>query len=589
MCGIVGYIGNQNATPILFNGLKRLEYRGYDSAGIATIDSNGISIKKSEGRLCNLIQIASSECGNIGIGHTRWATHGCPDAKNAHPHLSQSGAFAIVHNGIIENYAELKSFLSIRGFTFVSDTDSEVIAHLLDYYYDGDVIEAILATSSRLVGSYALGIICRDDHRLFAIKKDSPLVVGLSKSEAYIASDMQALTDKTRDFYILDSGEIAIISIVGGLPKIRVMNTRGKTIQKDTYRAEAEGETADKGDYPHFMLKEIYEQPAAIERTLKAQLNAPLPFLSNIGGMHIIGCGSAYHAALMGKYVIEALTGMRVNADIASEFRYRNPRLQSSDLLLAISQSGETADTIGACLVAQNKCKTACIVNVPESSLTHIASPMYTYAGSEVAVATTKGFTTQLLNLYVITLRLLQKRGDIRAKLLQDELTALPFAIAKALELEGQIKNLSPIVASHETAYFIGRGADYASAKESALKLKEISYIHADCYPAGELKHGTISLIEKGSVVVAIATDQALLDKTVSNIIEVKARGAFVIGISCFDISHVCDKLISIPQAQYTSPILASVAAQLLAYHVALARGCDIDKPRNLAKSVTVE
>ncbi|MCH5164321.1 MAG: glutamine--fructose-6-phosphate transaminase (isomerizing) [Clostridiales bacterium] len=584
MCGIVGYYGNEDASPLLINGLSRLEYRGYDSAGIAVLHNGKIDVQKAEGRLSNLIGLTTDMHGSIGIGHTRWATHGAPEVRNAHPHISKSGRFALVHNGIIENYKELKSFLEARGFTFVSDTDSEVIAHLIDFYYTGDVITALIKAANRLSGSYALGIICNNDNRLFAIKKDSPLVVGLCGKDTFIASDMQALLDKTRDFYILDNGEIAVIG-----DTVDILNLSGEHIQKQIYHATWDKTEADKNGYPHFMLKEIYEQPEALERTLKAHLYAPLPFLYDINSIHIIGCGSAYHAALMGKYIIEALTGIRVNADIASEFRYRNPIIKPDDLLLAISQSGETADTIGALEIGANKCKSACIVNVPESTLTHKSTPMYTFAGPEVAVATTKGFTTQLLNLYIIAAKLLKKRGDDRVQSLIEEIEALPTLVQQTLTLEPQLKELGKRIAPHSYAFFIGRGADYAAAKESALKLKEISYIHADCYPAGELKHGTISLIEEGSVVVAIATDKALLDKTISNIIEVKARGAFVIGISCFDLSKVCDVTVTVPATQFVSPLLASVACQMLAYHTAAAKGCDIDKPRNLAKSVTVE
>ncbi len=583
MCGIVGYIGDEQATPLLLNGLKRLEYRGYDSAGIAVLDDGKISVAKAEGRLANLAATANIR-GNIGIGHTRWATHGGPEVRNAHPHLSKSGRFAIVHNGIIENYKELKYFLELRGFEFVSDTDSEVIAHLIDFYYVGDVITALIKAACRLKGSYALGVICSDEPKLYAVKKDSPLVVGLCEKSTFIASDMQALTDKTRNFYIMDNGEIAVIG-----KDARILNMNGEPIKKSVYHAVWDNAVAQKQGYAHFMLKEIHEQPQAIKRTLDAHMNSSLDFLDGINSIHIIGCGSAYHAALMGKYIIESLTGIRVNADIASEFRYRNPIIRGDDLLLAISQSGETADTIGALKIGAGRCKSACIVNVPESTLTHISSPMYTLAGPEVAVATTKGFTTQLLNLYIIAMNLLRRLGDDRYKLLEREIYSLPSLVSKTLALEPQMQQLGVRIAPHDYAFFIGRGADYAAAKESALKLKEISYVHADCYPAGELKHGTISLIEKGSIVVAIATDRALLDKTVSNIIEVKARGAFVIGISCFDLSNVCDVTVNIPRATFVSPLLATVVCQMLSYYTASARGCDIDKPRNLAKSVTVE
>lgn len=583
MCGIVGYIGKNNATPLLIEGLKRLEYRGYDSAGIAVLNDDKITVKKAAGRLENLVRLIGDVKGKIGIGHTRWATHGAPEVRNAHPHISEDGNFAIVHNGIIENYKELKKFLLDQGFTLKSDTDSEVIAHLLEFYYDGNVASALQKVASKLIGSYALGIIHVGEDRLYALKKDSPLVVGLCDDCTYIASDMQALIDKTHEFYILDNDELAIID-----SETKIIDSHG-IVDKEVYHAVLSSNDADKQGYPHFMLKEIHEQPQALKKTLLSHIDTPHNFINGINSIHLIGCGSAYHAALMGKYIIESLTGIRVNADIASEFRYRNPIIRKDDLLLAISQSGETADTIGALKIGLGACKTACIVNVQESSMTHISSPMYTFAGPEIAVATTKGFTTQLIDLYILAMELLKKRGDYRYDLLRTEVLNLPDLVGETLKLEKQCKTTASLIAPHDYAFFIGRGADYAASKESALKLKEISYIHADCYPAGELKHGTISLIEKGSIVVAIATDKSLLEKTVSNIIEVRSRGAFVIGISSFDISHVCNELIKVPQTRFVSPVLASVACQLLAYYTACARGCDIDKPRNLAKSVTVE
>lgn len=581
MCGIVGYIGKSQAKGLLIEGLKRLEYRGYDSAGIATLSDGSICTVKAEGKLDNLIsKLNKTEAkGSIGIGHTRWATHGSPNELNAHPHVSKNKKFAIVHNGIIENYAAIAAFLNSNGYELTSDTDSEVVAHLIEYYYTGDPFKAIREAVALLKGSFALGIICADCNALFAVKKDSPLVIGKADDGIFLASDTQALLDKTKDFYLLDSGEMAVVE-----ENVKLFDFNGRKINKTLYRAGNESSTADKGKYPHYMLKEIYEQPEALRRTLAAM--SELPFLYEISNIHLIGCGSAYHAALMGKYVIESLTGIRVNADIASEFRYRNPIIKDSDLIIAISQSGETADTIGALNIASGKCKTACIVNVPESSLTHIATPMYTYAGPEIAVATTKGFTTQLLNLYIIAAQLLRIRHDKRHRELMNELNALPELVQSVIN-GPDLTPLAKRIAARSTAFFIGRGADYAAAKESALKLKEISYIHADCYPAGELKHGTISLIEKGSTVVAFATNEQLLDKTVSNIAEVKSRGAFVIAVSPFDIA--CDELIKVPKTQYVSPLLASVASQLLAYHTALIKGCDIDKPRNLAKSVTVE
>ncbi|MBR2967482.1 MAG: glutamine--fructose-6-phosphate transaminase (isomerizing) [Clostridia bacterium] len=584
MCGIVGYVGNKDAIPFLISGLKRLEYRGYDSAGIATLNGGNITVIKAEGKINNLVPLTKTCSGKIGIGHTRWATHGAAKQKNAHPHLSKNGTFAIVHNGIIENCDRLKDFLVERGFTFNSDTDSETIAHLLEYYYDGSVFDAITKAASVLIGSFAIGVLCKHEQKLYAIKKDSPLVVGLSIESNYISSDMQTLLNNTHDFYILDNNEIAVID-----DRVTVFDLNGKQIKKSVYHAKNEVKTAEKDGFSYFMLKEIYEQPRAISDTLAELKRKPLPFSTDINDIHIVGCGSAYHAALMGKYFIESICDCRVTADIASEFRYRNPILRPNDLLLAISQSGETADTIGALNLGVGKCNTACIVNVPESTLTRVATPIYTKAGPEVAVATTKGFITQLVNLYAIAAFLLKSKHDERFIELKSEIQNLPTYVTQTLKVGALTQRLGQIIAPHDYAFFIGRGADYAAAKESALKLKEISYIHADCYPAGELKHGTISLIEKGSIVVAIATDEALLDKTVSNIVEVKARGAFVIGISCFDISSVCDEVVRIPKTKFVSPLLATIASQLLAFYTALLRGCDIDKPRNLAKSVTVE
>ncbi len=582
MCGIIGYIGKSQAKDLLIDGLRRLEYRGYDSSGIAVRDNGELCVLKAKGKLDNLIGKLEerSFSGTCGIGHTRWATHGAPDELNAHPHLSRSGKFAIVHNGIIENYKELCDMLISQGYSLRSETDSEVIAHLIELGYDGDALKAIQKTVKLLKGSFALGILCADENALFAVKKDSPLVIGSGEDGIYIASDMQALLSKTHEFLLLESGEMAKIT-----DKAEIFDFDLRPVKRQVYVAENDKSDADKHGYAHFMLKEIYEQPEAIERTLLSQ--GELSFLDGIGSIHLIGCGSAYHAALMGKYIIESLTGIRVHADIASEFRYRNPIIKPDDLLIAISQSGETADTIGAMNIAAGKCKTACIVNVPLSSLTHVAEPMYTYAGPEIAVATTKGFTTQLVNLYLIAAKLLSNKGDSRVNELMTELSSLPLLVENVLKTVSPVK-LAFLLAQNDYAFFIGRGADYAAAKESALKLKEISYIHADCYPAGELKHGTISLIQKGSPVIAIATDKQLLSKTVSNIAEVKSRGAFVIAVSPFDID-ACDALIKIPYAKYVAPLLASVATQLLSYHTALVRHCEIDKPRNLAKSVTVE
>lgn len=449
MCGIVGYVGKQNAVPLLLNGLKRLEYRGYDSAGIATLSGGKINVIKTEGRIDKLALEASELSGTLGIGHTRWATHGAPKQKNAHPHVSKSGTFAIVHNGIIENYKELKEFLIYRNFTFSSDTDSEVIAQLMEYYYTGDVISALIKTATRLKGSYAVAVVCANDDKLYVMKKDNPLVVGICSDCAFVASDMQALIDKTRDFYVLENGEIAVLG-----SGIKILNLNGEPLTKQPYHAQWQKEEADKGSYAHFMLKEIFEQPKALYDTLNARKNDTFDFLNGINNIHIIGCGSAYHAALMGKYVIESLTGIKVDADIASEFRYRNPIITENDLLLAISQSGETADTIGALKIGENKCKLACIVNVPECSLSRLGSAVYTKAGPEVAVATTKGFTTQLLNLYLIAENLLARQGDKRRFTLRKELEALPDLVTQTLKIQPIAQRLGTRLSTHDYAFF---------------------------------------------------------------------------------------------------------------------------------------
>ena len=489
--------------------------------------------------------------------------------------MSPSGKFAIVHNGIIENFDSLKHELAQKGYVFRSETDSEVIAVLMDDLFDGNELKTFSAVLNKLQGSYAIAMLTYDG-KIYAAKKDSPLVIGLSRSETYVSSDLTAFSDKTDKFVIMED-EIAEISDTVSF------FSDGKKIQPQIFEWKCKVDACDKSVYPHYMLKEIFEQPDALADTLNHSIKDKCEFLNQINNIHLIGCGSAYHAALTGKYVIESLTGTRVNADIASEFRYRNPIIRQSDLLIAISQSGETADTIGAVNMAKDKCKTACIVNVRKSTLARTARPFYTYAGPEIAVATTKGYTTQLINLYVIAYNMLGKpTGFLRS------LEAIPQSVAQTLKLSNVLKYIGELIASKRNVFFIGRGADYAAAKESALKLKEISYIHADCYPAGELKHGTISLIEKGSVVIAIATDKELLNKTSGSILEVKARGAFTIGISSYELD-CCDITIKLPAADFYSPLLATVACQLISYYAALHRGCDIDKPRNLAKSVTVE
>lgn len=608
MCGIVGYVGQKNAAPLLLDGLCKLEYRGYDSAGIAVVNDGKISVVKACGRLQNLISLTRNGdflTGTVGIGHTRWATHGEPNDVNSHPHLSNDGRFAIVHNGIIENYASLRAFLLDKGFTCASQTDSEVIALLLEYYYRGDMLECVKKVTDKLVGSYALGILLVDQpDRLYAVRKDSPLVVGLGEKQNFIASDMPALLSRTRKFILLSDGEIACV----GYDSVCVYDKNSNEIKKDFFIADWSEESAEKGGFSHFMLKEIFEQPKAVKDTLSGRIidgkvhldetfvNAD--YATKIKKINIIGCGSAYHAGVIGKYFIEKIARIPVEVDLASEFRYRDPIVYGDTLTVIISQSGETADTLAGLRESKRLgSKTLAIVNVVGSSIAREADDvLYTRAGPEIAVATTKGYTTQVCALYLLGLFLANARGAITSETYRDlilNLSVLPQRIEDCLEKEDKLKNIASQLYKRENVFFIGRGADYASALEGALKLKEISYIHAEAYPAGELKHGTISLIEDGSLVVGIAVDENLFEKTLSNVKEVRSRKASVLSISSYsndDVKLESDYSITLPQIHpLFAPVLSAVAMQLFAYYIASFRGCDIDKPRNLAKSVTVE
>lgn len=612
MCGIVGYIGERQAGPILLEGLSKLEYRGYDSAGIAILENNKISIEKTRGRLSVLAKKTdngNSLKGSIGIGHTRWATHGEPSDVNSHPHLSKSGKISVVHNGIIENYLPLKEKLIKKGYEFVSETDTEIVAHLIDYYYSGDIIEAVSKAILRVDGSYALGVLCSDYPDSFvAVRKASPLIVGLGENENFIASDVTAILKHTKNIYYLEDNEIVVLK----KDSVKVYNTDKEEIPKDVFTVDWDVSAAEKGGYEHFMFKEIMEQPKAIIDTLHPkfherikngrvvldEIDLSAEDIKKFKKIHIVACGSAYHVGIVGKYVIEKLTRLNVEVDVASEFRYREPIIDKDTLVIVISQSGETADTKAALEEAKSLgAKTLAIVNVVGSAIANAADyVLYTWAGPEIAVATTKAYSTQLVVIYMLGLYfadILGKISDDEYAEILNELEKLPEKIEKILESKDNIQYLASKFYSLHSIFFIGRNLDYAVALEGSLKLKEISYIHSEAYAAGELKHGTISLIEKGTLVVAIATGDKLFDKTVSNIKEVKARGAVTLGITTDkhkNISDSADYIAEIPTThELLLPSLTVVPLQLFGYYVASLKGCDIDKPRNLAKSVTVE
>ena len=610
MCGIVGYVGRQEAAPILLDGLERLEYRGYDSAGIAVCGDGVLRLCKKKGRVAALRELTHDGGdlpGTLGIGHTRWATHGEPNDVNAHPHMSQSGKFAVVHNGIIENFITLKEELQQKGYVFQSETDTEVVAQLLDYYYSdcGDFFEAMNRLLHAVDGAYALGIICADyPDRLVAARKDAPLLLGFGDGENFIASDVTALIRHTRDIAYMDDGELAILSRSG----IRVYDRQLRPVEKKHHHVDWEVDAAEKGGYAHFMLKEIMEQPKAVTDTVTPRIkNNAVCFedngltderLRDIENIHIIGCGSALHAGMVGKRVIEAMCRIRCSAEVASEFRYENPIIGKKDMCIVISQSGETADTLAAMRLAkQAGAFTIAIVNVVSSTIAREADGvLYTWAGPEIAVATTKAYSAQLAALYLISVKIARVRGLISIgdeRALCAELQRLPECVTEALKCQPDMQRIATLYANRPSVFFLGRGLDYAAALEASLKLKEISYIHSEAYAAGELKHGTISLIEDGTLVVALATQPALFEKTVSNIREVVARGASVVLVTTDDFTgdeSVCQHIIRLPKCLYEfSASLSIIPMQLFAYYVAVERNCDVDKPRNLAKSVTVE
>lgn len=606
MCGIVGYIGKRNCADVLIDSLRKLEYRGYDSAGIAVFENNTIKVEKCQGKLDNLVnkmKVDGKPVGNCGIGHTRWATHGEPSDINSHPHGNKR--VSIVHNGIIENYAKIKAFLTEQGYSFVSQTDTETVAKLLDYYYDGNPVDTILKVISEIEGSYALGIIFRDfPDRIFAVRKDCPLIIGVGQGENFIASDVPAIIDYTRDYYLLDSDEVAVITE----DNITIYDNHKEPVEKELQTADWDADAAEKGGYKHFMLKEIHEQPTAVKTTITPRINEGMPDFSECGlddeklssynNIYIVACGTAMHAGMVGKYVIEKLARTRVTVDMASEFRYRDPIVGKGDLVILISQSGETADTREALLISKKKgADTLAFVNVKGSSIAREADMvMYTHAGPEISVASTKAFTVQISMMYMFAFKLAYAKKVITEEECREyvhKLTQIPQLIEKTLTHDDEAQYAASRIMNAESLLYIGRGLDYALSMEGSLKLKEISYIHSEAYAAGELKHGPIALISEQTPVIAIATQSNIIGKTLSNISEVKSRGAKVVLMCSEDTvikENVADYIIRIPQCdELLMPILAAVPLQLIAYYTAILRGNDVDQPRNLAKSVTVE
>lgn len=608
MCGIVGFVGNKKAAPILLDGLEKLEYRGYDSAGIAVIENENIDVFKTTGRIKTLVEMTNGGVdigGSIGIGHTRWATHGAPSDKNAHPHLSRNKQFAVVHNGIIENFLPLREELENNGFIFRSETDTETVANLIEYYYRGDFLAAVQKTVSRLEGSYSLGIINKEDpDTLIAVKHLSPLIVGVGEGENFVGSDVTALVSHTKKVMYLDDGEIAVLNRDG----VAIYDENGKPVEREISEVNWNIEAAEKGGYSHFMLKEIMEQPKAVRDTILPRikdgkvyfegLNLTDEDIKNFNRIIITACGSASYAGQVAKYVFEEILRIPVEVDLASELRYRNPVVDEKTLLIVISQSGETADTIAAMKEVKNRgAKVVSIVNVVGSTIAKLSDDvLYTWAGPEIAVATTKGYSTQLALLYLFGIYcagVLGTKSDSEVKELVSDVMKLPDQIEKALKMNSKIPALAKEFHKCQSLFFIGRNIDYAVSMEGSLKLKEISYIHSEAYAAGELKHGTISLIDEGRLVIALACYEKLFDKLMSNIKEVKSRGAKVLAEAVEGNTAIlteADEALFVPK---TNPLFQAsvevIPLQLFAFYVAKENGCDIDKPRNLAKSVTVE
>ncbi|MDR1540187.1 MAG: glutamine--fructose-6-phosphate transaminase (isomerizing) [Clostridiales bacterium] len=614
MCGIVGYIGSSQAAPLLIDSLKRLEYRGYDSAGISVFNQGVLNTVKCKGRISVLEEKMSSQdlSGLAGIGHTRWATHGEPSDVNSHPHTSPSGRISVVHNGIIENYQALRAYLISKGYTFTSETDTEVIPHLIDYYYKGSITEAVSKAVSKMEGSYALGVLARDEpDKIVAVRKDSPLVIGTSDKGNFLASDVSAFLPYSRLVYYSDDNELAVIRG----DSIEFLSAEGDPIPKTPVEITWSVDAAEKGGYEHFMLKEIHEQPKAIRDTMASRIVAgsPVAFeslklsedgIKSVEKIFIVACGTAYHAGVVGRTIIEKMTGIPVETDIASEFRYRDPIIPKNALMIVISQSGETADTLAAMREAKRKgASILAITNVVGSSVAREAdNVIHTWAGPEIAVASTKAYVTQIIAILAFGLYLAQIRGSMSEEEIESvkgEMLNLPEKAEAVLSQKETLQKFAAQTYNHRDMFYLGRGLDYALAMEGALKLKEISYIHTESYAGGELKHGTIALIESGTVVIALATQESLREKMISNIKEVTTRGANVLGFtinkqgenfSDDGVASVVTATFSIPWTQpLLVPVLAVIPLQLFAYYVAVLRGCDVDKPRNLAKSVTVE
>lgn len=605
MCGIMGYIGNGEAVPVIIDGLSKLEYRGYDSAGIAIYQDNQLQITKKKGRLAEMVNaLGEQPRADIGIGHTRWATHGVPSDANAHPHYDCHEHIAVVHNGIIENYAALRNQLILEGHDFISETDTEVMAHLIEKYYTGSLEQAVREALAHVHGSFAIAVICNDEpDKIIAAKKDSPLIVGIGQGENYVASDIPAILGRTNQVYILEDREFALITP----DTITITDFDGKPVDKKTFHVDWDPVAAEKGGYDHFMLKEIHEQPAALRQTLAGQVQDGVVALTEPGldeifkdceKIYMVACGTAYHAGLVGRLAIEKLARIPVETDIASEFRYRDILWNPHSVMIVVSQSGETADTLAALREAKRQgIKVLAVTNVVGSSVAREADKViYTHAGPEIAVASTKAYSTQLLVMYMLALHLSRIKGtcsEAELRQLTSDLSSIDELVEKVLEQQDKIKQLAAKYKGVQDTFFLGRGFDFAVAMEGALKLKEISYIHAEAYAAGELKHGPLALIDDGVPVLALISQDSLVDKTMSNIKEVKARGAIVVAICKENLQEdcqECDEQILLPNVNpFLAPIVSVIPLQVFAYYMAIFRGCDVDKPRNLAKSVTVE
>ncbi|MEG2917379.1 MAG: glutamine--fructose-6-phosphate transaminase (isomerizing) [Clostridium sp.] len=608
MCGIVGYFGKREASPLLIEGLSKLEYRGYDSAGISILNEGGINLTKCKGRLANLEEKLEENPvhGFSGIGHTRWATHGKPSDVNSHPHCNADNTISVVHNGIIENYIAIREWLTSKGYVFLSETDTEVIPHLVDYYYEGDLLKAVMKAAEKMQGSYAIGVITtHEPDKLVAVRHESPLIVGLGEDEIFIASDIPAVLNQTRKVYLLEDKEFVVVTKDG----VKIFDEYEKEVEKEVFNVTWDADAAEKGGYEHFMIKEIHEQPKAIRDTLASRIAIGKPItlddihitaeqIKNLNRIYIVACGTAYHAGLVGKYVIEKLARIPVEIDIASEFKYRDPIIDENTLMIVVSQSGETADTMSALRLAKSKgARVIAVTNVVGSSASREADDiLYTWAGPEIAVASTKAYVTQLIAMYIIALFFAEQKETLSTEeleVIKAEMLSLPEKAEEVLSGKETIQKFTNKTCKHNDMFFLGRGLDYAVCMEASLKLKEISYIHSEAYAAGELKHGPIALIEDGTVVITLATQEDLYDKTISNMKEVIARGAKVYAFAQeghTEIEKSVDSVTYIPKVMdLLSPVISVIPMQLFSYYMAIEKGCDVDKPRNLAKSVTVE